>query len=175
MRVLLYLVLLVESRSFYVSYFAYGSNMNQDLLERRTFSGTGSLKPERSILKDYKLVFNTGLGQFGMAASVEPCRGECTHGLTYKLNLPQFNFLLASEGFPVGYKIEPVRVGLYDGGGIVDAVTLRSGRGMISGKPSERYIKLLQEGAKDNGLDTEYQRFLGSIEPTGSTLSRMRK
>ena len=141
----------------------------------RTFSAAGSLQPERSILKDYKLVFNTGLGQLGMAASVEPCRGESTHGLTYKLNLPQFNFLLASEGFPVGYKIEPVRVRLYDGGGMTDALTLRSGRGLISGKPSERYIKLLQKGAKDNDLDMEYQRLLADVEPTGSTLSRMRK
>ena len=175
MRVLLYLTFVVEISSFYVSYFAFGSNMNQDLLEKRTFSTAGSLKPERSILKDYKLVFNTGLGQMGMAASVEPCRGECTHGLTYKLNLPQFNFLLASEGFPIGYKIESVRVRLYDGGGMTDALTLRSGNGLISGKPSERYIKLLQKGAKDNDLDMEYQRFLADVEPTGSTLSRMRK
>ena len=176
MRALLYLTfLLIEVKSFYVSYFAYGSNMNQDLLERRTLSPKGSLKPERSILKDYQLVFNTGLGQLGMAASVEPCRGECTHGLTYKLNIPEFNFLLASEGFPVGYKIESVRVGLYDGGVISDALTLRSGKGLLSGKPSERYIKLLQKGAKDNGLDMEYQRFLGGIEPIGNSLSRMRK
>ena len=176
MRLLLFFTfLLAEVKSFYVSYFAFGSNMNQDLLERRTFSKEGSLKPERTILKDYQLVFNTGLGQLGMAASVEPCRGEFTHGLTYKLSLPQFNFLLASEGFPVGYKIEPVRVKLYDGGGVIEALTLRSGRGLISGKPSERYIKLLQKGAKDNGLDIEYQRFLDGVEPTGSTLSKMRK
>ena len=55
MRVLLYLTFVVEISSFYVSYFAFGSNMNQDLLEKRTFSTAGSLKPERSILKDYKL------------------------------------------------------------------------------------------------------------------------
>jgi hypothetical protein len=160
--------------AFYVHYFAFGSNMNPDLLERRTFSTPGSLTFQRVILDDYQLVFNTGLDTFGMAASVEPNRSSITHGLLYKLSLPQFNFLLASEGWPVGYQIESVKVRPYSGEKSISASTLRSGRGLISGKPSERYIKLLQKGAKENNLDEQYQSYLQNIEPISSAISRLR-
>ena len=176
---MLFLILFLISaclvNSFYVHYFAYGSNMNPDFLERRTLTSKGSLKFERTILRDYQLVFNTGVDSFGMAASVEPKKGGSTHGLTYKLNLSQFNLLLASEGFPVGYKIESVRVKPYSGEGRIDALTLRSGNGLVSGKPSERYLKLLQEGARIQNLDASYQLYLGEIQPLDSYLSRLRK
>lgn len=161
--------------SFYVHYFAYGSNMNPDFLEKRTLSSKSSLTFERTVLRDYQLVFNIGVDSFGMAASVEPKKGGNTHGLTYKLSLPQFNLLLASEGFPVGYKIEPVKVKPYSGEGSIDALTLRSGNGLDSGKPSERYLKLLQKGAKDQDLDASYQQYLSEIQPMNSYLSRLRK
>ena len=161
-------------RCFYVNYFAFGANMNPDILEKRTLSPPGSLKYQRAVLSDYKLVFNTGVSAIGMAASVEPLKGASTHGLCYKLNLPQFNLLLASEGFPIGYKIETVSVRPYGARGSEEALTLRSGNGLISGKPSERYINLLLKGAKESKLDEQYQSFLGTIEPTTSITSRIR-
>lgn len=165
MRVVILLAFLFgETCSFSVDYFAFGSNMNPELLERRTLSTPGTLKFERSVLQDYKLVFNTGSKSLGMAASVEPCRGDCVHGLTYRLNLVQFNFLLISEGFPVGYKLEKVAVLPYDGRLIANVLTLRSGRGLISGKPSDRYLKLLQKGAADHNLDPDYQLFLRNLK-----------
>ena len=159
---------------FYVNYFAFGANMNPDLLEKRTFSAEGSLTYERAVLHDYKLTFNTGMSAVGMAASVEPMKGSSTHGLCYKLNLPQFNFLLVSEGFPIGYKVESVNIRPYDGGRSIDALTLRSGNGLISGKPSERYINLLRKGAKESRLDEKYQVYLNGVEPTRSLSSRIR-
>lgn len=173
---LLLIVLLygVQVGCFYVDYFAFGANMNPNLLEKRTFSAEGSLKYERAILYDYKLVFNTGLSAIGMAASVEPSKGSSTHGLCYKLNLPQFNFLLASEGFPLGYKVESVIIKPYGGTKSIDALTLRSGNGLISGKPSERYINLLRRGADESQLDEAYRLYLNEIEPTRSITSRIR-
>ena len=168
------LTMVAEVNSFYVHYFAFGANMNPDLLEKRTFSKTGSLTFERAVLQDYQLVFNTGLKAIGMAASAEPNKGSNLHGLCYKLNLNQFTALLASEGFPVGYKVESVNVRPYGGAGRIAALTLRSGNGLISEKPSERYVKLLQNGARENNLDPAYLTYLDSIVPTTSFISRMR-
>lgn len=171
---LFHLLLVPLTDAFYVHYFAFGSNMNPDLLERRTFSTIGSLSFQRVVLDDYQLVFNQGLDSFGMAASVEPNKNSKTHGLLYKLSLPQFNFLLASEGWPVGYQVEAIKVRPYDGGRSISASTLRSGRGLISGKPSERYINLLLKGAREQNLDVQYQDDLKKIEPIRSTISRLR-
>lgn len=159
---------------FYVNYFAFGANMNPELLEKRTFSAYGSLKYERAVLHNYKLTFNTGISAIGMAASVEPEKGSNTHGLCYKLNLPQFNFLLVSEGFPIGYRVESVTIKPYGGGRSIDALTLRSGNGLISGKPSERYINLLRKGAEESRLDEGYQLYLNGVEATKSFSSRIR-
>ena len=171
---LIALIIVAEINSFYVHYFAFGANMNPDLLEKRTFSKAGSLTFERAVLADYKLVFNTGLRAVGMAASVEPSKGFSTHGLCYKLNINQFNVLLASEGFPIGYKVESVNVKPYGREGRIAALTLRSGNGLKSDKPSERYIKLLQGGARENGLNDAYLTYLEGIVPTTSIISRIR-
>ena len=157
-------LLLGETFSFSVDYFAFGSNMNPALLERRTMSTPGSLKFDRAVLRDYKLVFNTGSKSFGMAASVEPSKGDSVHGLSYRINLVQLNLLLISEGYPVGYKLETVTVLPYNGRPTSNVLTLRSGRGLLSGKPSDRYLKLLQNGAADHDLNADYQQFLRSIE-----------
>lgn len=169
--------LLNISNSFYISYFAYGSNLNPDLLERRTLSTEGSLTSsyQRVILADYQLVFNTGIDGLGMAASVEPYENSSTHGLLYKLSILQFSLLLASEGYPIGYKIEEIMVKPYNKGRNISATTLRSGNGIMSRQPSERYIKLLQKGAKEANLEQEYQTYLRSIQPLNSFISRIRR
>jgi hypothetical protein len=115
-------------------------------------------------LDNYQLVFNQGLAARGLYASVEPKFGSTTHGLLYKLNFVQFAALRATEA---GYDVENVTVQPYQGGKRISAKTLRSsGKGFISGKPSDRYIKLLQKGAREQNLGEEYQKYLMSLVPT---------
>jgi hypothetical protein len=158
------LLLISEVSCFYVRYFAFGSNLNPDVLERRTLSSIGSLTYQRVVLDNYQLVFNQGSAARGLSASVEPKFGSTTHGLLYKLNLIQFAALRATEK---GYDIENVLVQPYEGGKRISAATLRSsGKNLISGKPSDRYIKLLQKGAREQSLSEEYQNYLMSVLPT---------
>jgi hypothetical protein len=161
----LFLLLISEVSCFYhVHYFAFGSNLNPDVLERRTLSTIGSLTYQRVVLDNYQLVFNHGSAARGSYASVEPKFGSTTHGLLYKLNLVQFAALRASEA---GYDIENVSVQPYQGGKRISAATLRSsGKNLISGKPSDRYIKLLQKGAREQSLSEEYQNYLMSVLST---------
>jgi hypothetical protein len=160
------LLLKSQVNCFYVQYFAFGSNLNPDVLERRTLTSIGSLTYQRVVLDNYQLVFNHGSAAIGCSASVEPKFGSTTHGLLYKLNLLQFAALRATER---GYDIEHVLVQPYEGGKRIRAATLRSSRNrLVSGRPSDRYIKLLQKGAREQSLTEEYQSFLMSVLPTNA-------
>ena len=110
-----------------ITYFAYGSNMNSDVLERRV-GAKSSIPQQRCILRDWGLVFNVPQKAPGPAfASVEkiPLSGildnskigldnqsipPFVEGCIYDLTLPQFMLLLASEGIGVAYKLQRVRV-----------------------------------------------------------------
>ena len=115
------------------SYFAYGSNLNKDILEKRTLSPPSSLPPPRpAILKDYILAIN-----LGTAASVEKCAGGECEGLVYELPPRAFALLCASEGVPAAYKLEVVDVTDWEGKE-VKAFAFVSGRGLVRGKTTKR-------------------------------------
>lgn len=76
----------------YINYFAYGSNLNRELLQQRTTPSTILIpgnsvgnsygnspvipKPVRVFLPNYSLKFNVGFQNGPCAASVEPCYGN---------------------------------------------------------------------------------------------------
>ena len=63
----------VQNNKGLINYFAYGSNLNYDVLSKRT--GGGSINdgqpPQPGILKNYALIFNVGKPPFPAFASVE--------------------------------------------------------------------------------------------------------
>jgi hypothetical protein len=155
-----------------IQYFAYGSNLKQDILEHRT-GGCSVVPGKNAVLEHYQLVFNVP-GPLAVpikvpsAASVEPTLNQFCHGCLYELTLAQFTALLASEGYPIGYKLETVSVIPYDNDKRrkqrIRAYTLRSGNGLVSGKPSLRYKNLLIDGARARGLDEQWQLWLADID-----------
>ena len=176
--------------SLYVNYFAYGSNLNPDVLSKRTLSRTRSFTPVRCILKDYKLVFNIGISSSSYA-SVEPLEGYEVHGLLYTLTFAQFGLLRATEP---GYKQQLIEVWPYSSvdednkyvdrnavlhsnsdsnnymgrkriRGTLPALTLCSGNGVNDrGRPSPRYSRLIIRGAKEQKLHQSYCDYLKNIE-----------
>lgn len=160
----------IENGLFEWKYFAYGSNLNADVLALRT-GGRSVVRilPQPAVLRDYSLVFNLGPPTGPAAASVEKCANKACHGVLYTLDLQQFLAMLASEGVPTAYSVEPVMVEPYaeNGGGQrqrrVKAYTLVSGRGLESYPPSRRYKDLLIKGAKANSLDDDWVKRLESL------------
>lgn len=169
-------------------YFAYGSNMNS-----KTLTGQRKVDPAESVaavLPNYKLTF-----QMPGIPYREPCFASVSpsssspkptskngntfefevHGVAHKLTYAQWQTVLATEGgahteSDTGYAAIDVDAHLYDGR-IVPVKTLIAkpktsklfrGRTVL---PSQRYLKLLQEGAADHGLSTEYIKYLHSLEP----------
>mmetsp|Transcript_55889 Transcript_55889/g.105284 ORF Transcript_55889/g.105284 Transcript_55889/m.105284 type:complete len:394 (+) Transcript_55889:73-1254(+) len=160
-------------------YFAFGSNLNADVLARRTGGrSVTKIAPQPAILRDYALVFNLGPPSGPAAASVERSAGKACHGVLYTLDLQQFLAMLASEGVPNAYSVEPVMVEPYplSGGGQsqqrTKAYTLVSGRGLVSYPPSTYYKDLLVKGAHANSLDVNWVKWLESLKVAWTPFAR---
>lgn len=172
MPLLVLLSLLACAESFYIYYFAFGSNLNPSVLAQRTLTSENSLNYENAVLENYKLVFDVGAPFGPQAASVIPVKGAETHvhGVLYRMKPSAFALLLASEGVPLVYKLLTCKVKLYTGAKkVVNAQTLGSmsdidNSNVQNGKPSRRYIDLILKGAVEQGIDKNYIDYLQSIE-----------
>lgn len=139
-----------------VRYFAFGANMASRVLTgRRRIT---PLETHRGVCKDHRLAFTVaGVGLEPAFASCDAARGERVHGVCYMLTLSDWVRLCASEGVPAAYRVVPVEVQCYDGD-MQEAYTLQAARPLpFSLPPSRRYLSLLQEGAREAGLDDEWQ------------------
>jgi cation transport regulator ChaC len=144
-------------------YFSYGSNMHRTIFCERRGMCPVAARPAR--LEDYRLCFNLpiGPGERG-CANIEPVAGARTWGVLYLLTPEELDRLDRTEGVHVGiYDRIPVTV-LVDGEGTVPAFTYQSSRGVGGRKPSQRYMRLLLEGAEQHGLPGDYVGFLRSFE-----------
>ena len=163
-----------------VFYFAFGANLDRGILSRRVLATT-ELSSFPVTLDNYRLSFDVGSGFLNESpsyASVVPLKdtnshgsvpNSTVHGAVYELTLPQWSLLCASEGVPVVYKPKVVQVNAYcSKRGKVNAYTLlssRQGKADQDGRPSRRYIKIIREGARNQGLNEHYIQYLESIEP----------
>jgi cation transport regulator ChaC len=156
-------------------YFGYGSNMSRAIfVERRGMKPMAS-HPGR--LDGHGLRFNlpVGPGERGVAnLEIEP--GARIWGVLYRLSVEDCKRLDRSEGVHVGlYQRIPVEV-TSEIHGRVTAFTYRSSFVDTGRKPSARYMDLLLDGAREQGLPEEYVVFLQSFvlavderrPPTGS-------
>jgi hypothetical protein len=116
-------------------------------------------------LDDHRLCFNIpiGPGERGVAnVRAEP--GARTHGVVYQLTTAAFERLDASEGVSFGlYQRIPVTV-LTEPTGRIDCWTYQSSMISEGRKPSDRYLQLLLDGARENSLPPEYVQYLQTLD-----------
>ena len=155
----------------YVYNFAYGSNMEPNVL-----TGRRKIQPIESIpgvLEGWQLTFDLrGI------PGIEPCFGnirensECEiHGVLHKMTNIQFKHLLETEGGsgvdPDGYIPMKFNVCAYDGR-IIEAYALvvqQNSPAIVKHfiLPSSRYIGLLKSGAKYHQIHPTYIQYLESL------------
>lgn len=139
-----------------VWYFAFGANMSSRVLATRRVS---PLSSQPATLHDYRLAFKEpGLPFFEPGfASIEPARGDIVHGVLLELDRAAFARIDSTEA--PGYRLLDVPVVGRDSGRV--QATAYTSRRPVSGLlPSRRYLELLCEGARENGLPSDYVRRL---------------
>jgi len=154
-----------------VNYFAFGSNMNPAVLQ-----GIRQITPVEQnpgLVTGYRLRFNMmgtpGVEPSFASAEVSSDPKDELHGVLFKLSWADWIKVAVTEGVPIGYTAESVRVQLYDGQEL-DAVTLTAGKFgrtpfNVDIRPSPRYRELLIEGARYHNVAEEYCKKLEQIEP----------
>lgn len=143
-------------------YFAYGSNINPDVLEceRRITP----LARAVACVKNYSLVFDVpGIAYVEPSfANIIPCDQSDVWGVCYKIFTSDLKIISATEG--ATYKAVNVNVYTLCASQPIIAVALISNHQHVATErpllPSKRYLKLLVTGAKYHHLPNDYVEFL---------------
>jgi len=171
-------------------YFAYGSNMHPKILGGRRKVHPTQSKP--GYIPDQYLNFDTlGLPYVEPSfASIgkqplHPSQPE-VHGVAHQITLADYEQIRRTEGGGghdnIGYDSVEVTVNCYDGQEL-SAFTLvqcPSPRRIHHGVfyPSKRYMKLIEEGSVEFGLEGKYQEWLKTLpryEPSPTLVHKMGK
>ena len=153
-----------------VNYFAYGSNLNSDVLKRRTVNLSNIF--EQRVISSFPGVCLHHVIQYDVGplygpnfASIRPSVGDSCHGVLYTLSDIDFLALCASEGVPVAYLPTVIKVTPYDASKLeTSAITFRSTINKKVSKPSRRYLDLIIRGARNQNLDFKYIEYLENTE-----------
>lgn len=145
-----------------VWYFAFGSNMSEQLFrERRHMT---PIKTCVGRLPDYRLVFTMAGGmQPGTSApaNIVSATGSTVYGVLYLLPLRKFARLDNSEGKQYSY----LWIDVFDpAGNPVHAVTYTVLSDAPEGKPAPRYLATIRDAARERGLPDTYIDFLDRVE-----------
>eukprot|EP00882_Tetradesmus_deserticola_P006072 GHRQ01006392.1.p1 GENE.GHRQ01006392.1~~GHRQ01006392.1.p1 ORF type:complete len:277 (+),score=74.64 GHRQ01006392.1:279-1109(+) len=155
-----------------VWYLSYGANMCFDTLARR---GVKVLQRAPCVLVDpnIKLVFQHRAGYStlqpmapGQQPRFKPFLPQ-VHGVLYLVTKEDMRKLQKREG---GYNLTEVEVETYDGWRAKAQTFVSGSLALLHGevKPTEKYMRVLRDGAADNYLDPLYQAWLSSIETVPS-------
>jgi gamma-glutamylcyclotransferase len=148
----------------HVWYFAYGANMHD-----RAFRGRRRMRPiDQRVgrIRGYRLRFNLEGRPKGRAApaNLAPDAGAEVWGVLYRITRRDLLRLDATEGVPgLGYRPQEFEAEDRDGQ-LLSAVAYIARGNESDGTPSLRYLTLLREGARANGLPGHWLRFLDSVE-----------
>ena len=130
-------------------YFAYGTNLNRELMRKRCPDSRPGLT---ATLHNYKLVFVGWSRQWrGGVASIKPFRGERVLGAVYELSNLDLSRLDKYEGYPGSYNRLNVKVAS-DNGELIEAVTYIKAGLAEETKPSPDYLSVITQGYKDWGI-----------------------
>lgn len=158
-------------------YFAYGSNLNPDQMQRRC---PGHVVVGMAALHEYRLTFPlTSHDWGGGVASVAPSHGTSVWGMVYELTDEHLAALDRYEGFQGPgdqhnvYDREGVFVELTrpDDGSIPRRIRAYCyvARPANPAPPSRRYLDAILEGARRHRLPDEYVAALAATATAGET------
>jgi cation transport regulator ChaC len=152
-------------------YFAYGSNLNQDDLDKwcdrhgRPRLDLKSKTWHRATLHDFAFGFDcySRTRRCG-AANIQPSPGECVKGVVFEITQPEFELIAQKEGTPKTYVEKNVGLELEDGTR-VPAKTFHCcpGTERPDLKPSKEYLRVIVEGDRRYGLDSAWIEKLEQI------------
>ncbi len=144
-------------------YFAYGSNMSRAIFcERRAIA---PLEVRTGRLDGYRLRFDLPIGPGERAcANVAPDARASVAGVLYRITREAAEHLDRTEGVSQGiYRRIPVDVETFDGDTIA-AFTYESAVGRPGRRPSARYLRLLLDGARAEGLPADWVAWLEGFD-----------
>jgi len=143
-------------------YFAYGSNMSRKRLEQR-IARVEVIGPAR--LSEHRLMFHKpgvdGSGKCDIEYTGH--KGDCVHGVLFKIDSSKKAILDRYEGLGFGYDEKTVCV-IGPGGKPYRAITYYATDTEPGLRPYCWYHRHVLEGAREHGLPDEYQRMLEAIE-----------
>ncbi|XP_054847767.1 gamma-glutamylcyclotransferase [Eublepharis macularius] len=146
-------------------YFAYGSNL---LLERITLRNPSASFHAIANLQDYKLAFGSPQGRpsltwHGSTATILQSPGDEVWGIVWRMNSNDLGSLDKQEGVEGGLYV-PIEVNVNTQGGKILRCRSYQMNDYVCDLPSPHYKKVICMGAKQNGLPTDYQKKLETIE-----------
>lgn len=142
-------------------YFGFGSNMNITSLRAK---GVEPLASRRAVLHGWRLRFNVQhfFRHEGGVGNIEPSENpnDRVWGVLHDCPDEALAPLDATEAYGHGY--DRVEVDVDVDGETVPAIVYVGMPGFINDdcRPSQRYINILAKGARDEGLEAEYVRYL---------------
>ncbi len=137
-----------------VWYFAYGANLNKDLMKKRV---GGWRDCKRGVLEGYKLSFDVFSKSWGGGvADIREESGSKVYGAVYLLDEEQLKVLDRYEGVPSIYLRRKVIVKTDDGE--VKAVTYVAANPKQYVRPSAEYLAMMQKGLRQHGYGDEVLR-----------------
>ena len=144
-------------------YFAYGSN-----LDPGTFLGRRRMRPlttKIGVLADFELRFDlpVGPGERGVANLIA-AEGADVYGVLYEITAAELETLDRTEGVHVEFYVRVQVAVMAADGERIEAWTYVSERRSTGRKPSERYLGLLLQGAREHALPQAYVRRLETFE-----------
>lgn len=157
----------VSSPSGHVRYFAFGSNLDEAKMSSRGPNGTAIeySRRYRCQAEGHRLAFNMrGFPPLEPAmASIERREGESCPGCVYECPRESYELLWRSEGGAMETSpYEEIVVPITDDAGRVsDAITLTTrpwARLPRDAPPSERYVKIIEAGARQLGFHVHADR-----------------
>jgi cation transport regulator ChaC len=144
-------------------YFAYGANLHRD-----AFRGRRKMQPSEwrvGRIAGYRLRFNLDGRPKGRTApaNIEADPAAEVWGVLYKITRRDLVWLDTTEGFP-GYGYRHLWVEAEDGDGNAVPCVAYLARGKAEdGRPSQRYLTLIRDGARDHGLPAHWLAHLDTV------------
>ncbi len=144
-------------------YFAYGANMDPEVLTERGVMATPVCTGK---VRQVRLVFHKP-GEDGTGkADLQDHRGSTVEGVIYEVPEASLVNLDVYEGVEKGH-YRRQRIKVQTSRGELDCVVYRAAKFKTGLKPSRAYLDALLRGAAHHRLSQEYQSFLRSHLTTG--------
>ena len=142
-------------------YFAYGSNLSQQQMLRRT----GSIPPSKvARLDHYQFAFRRVLQGSDVYATIIPQENSAVYGVVYRCSPLAISRLDQFEGVSENcYQRKSVQVTGLDGEIFTSEVYIGQDFSEESAYPSSSYWASIRTGANEHGLPLEYIKVLSQI------------